>query len=258
LLVRSAGDVVVRCARQLARKFPRVIREDGLMSVGDLIALGHGALYRAARVFDERENLEFNAFARYYVRGAVLNALDDLLFEERVKRAAARAADNHCAYHGADDYDVMKHDENEARRRFRAFANGVVVATLAAAVEEAQRGRDEAELTERIEYEHALVALRRGLGCLSHVDQQMMALIWRDLQTLKAAASALGFPYGTARARHARALKLLREVLVEQAITRVPRPFAAPGGSLFDTGAPLAENDTTEAAKHAEEPEEPR
>jgi RNA polymerase sigma factor (sigma-70 family) len=257
LLVRSAGNVVERCAHELARKFPRLIREDGLMSVGDLIALGHSALYPAARVFDEKENPEFRAFARYYVRGAMLDALDNLLFEERVKQAALRAADNHCAYHGGDDYNVMKHDENEARRRFRAFANGVVVATFSAAIDEAERRRDEAVFSERHEYEHALFALRGALGRLSQVDQQMMALLWRDLMTLKAAANALGIPYGTARARHARALKLLHEFLVEQGITRVPQPFVATGGGVFD--APRrAENDMTDVLKQAERPEKPR
>jgi RNA polymerase sigma factor (sigma-70 family) len=258
LLVRNAGQVVVRCAHQLARKFPRIVREDGLMAVGDLIALGQGALYRAARVFDEKENPEFEAFARYYVRGAMLNAIDDLLFEERVKHAAARAEDNHCAYHNGDDYNVMKHDEHEARRRYRAFANGVLAASFSAALAEAQRGLDEAELSERREYEHALVALQAALGRLSQVDQQMLTLTCRDLMTLKAAAKALDVPYGTARARHARALKLLHEFLVEQGFTRAPQPVVVAGGSVFAARALQPQNDTNTVPKQAEDAEEPR
>jgi RNA polymerase sigma factor FliA len=258
LLVRNAGRVVVRCAHELARKFPRIIREDGLMSLGDLAALGQGALYRAARVFDEKENPEFEAYARYYVRGAMLDAIDDLLFEERVKRAAARAQDNHCAHHNGDDYNVMKHDEHEARRRYRAFANGVLAATFSAAVEEAQRGLDEAEATERREYEQALFALRAALGRLSQVDQQMLALVCRDLMTLKAAAGALAIPYGTARARHARALKLLHDLLVEQGVTRVPQPLVVARGGVFGPHLPPPENDTAAPAKQGGEPEEPR
>jgi RNA polymerase sigma factor (sigma-70 family) len=250
LLVRNAGQVVVRCAHQLARKFPRLIREDGLMSVGDLVAVGQDALYRAARVFDEKENPEFEAFARYSVRGAMLDAIDDLLFEERVKRAAAKAEDNHCAHHNGDDYNVMKHDENEARRRYRAFANGVLAASFSAALAEAQRGHDEAELSERREYEQALVALQAALGRLSQVDREMLTLMCRDLMTLKAAANALGVPYGTARARYARALKLLHDFLVEQGFTRAPQPLVVTG-SVFEARAPEPQNDTTDA-------EEPR
>jgi hypothetical protein len=139
----------------------------------------------------------------------MLDAMDGLLFEQRINRAAARAADNHCAYHNGDDYNVMKHDETEARRRYRAFANGVLAATISAALEEARRGLDEAEANERREYEHALLELRVALGRLSTGDQEILALTCRDRMTLKAAAGALGIPYGTARARYARALRLL-------------------------------------------------
>ncbi len=122
MLVRSAGHVVVRRAKSIARKFPRLIRDDGFMSCEDLEQIGTMALFRAARAYRKEENTEFPAYAKFYVRGAMLDALDDLLFEERVKRAAAKAEDNYLAQYTDNDYDVMKHDGTEARRRYRAFA----------------------------------------------------------------------------------------------------------------------------------------
>ena len=116
------------------------------MELSDLTALGHVALYRAAHHHDVNINPEFRTYAFFYVRGAMLNAVDDLLFEERIKRAAAMTMDRFCAFHNGDDYDVMKHDAAEARRRYRAFANGVLAATFAAATEEAEQCLDPSDL----------------------------------------------------------------------------------------------------------------
>jgi RNA polymerase sigma factor (sigma-70 family) len=248
LLVRTTGDVVVRSANWCARKFPNFVHDHGVMSKGDLMALGIEALYRAARVYSEKENPEFAAFARFYVRGAMLNAIDDLFFEERIKRAAAQAEYNFCAYFVDPDYNVMKHDGLEARRRYRSFANGVLAATFAAAIEEAKSHLDEAELSERADYEHAIATLHTALAKLTDADRQLLALAYRDLMNLKAAASELGIPYGTARAPHARALKLLHEHLVQAGITRAPRPLVAPDGGALEARAPPPQNDTEPGA----------
>jgi RNA polymerase sigma factor (sigma-70 family) len=239
MLVREAGDVVVRRARRVARKFPRVVHKNGLMTIGDLLGIGHQALYRAARAYREGVNPNFPAFAVYYVHGAMIDALDDLVFEERVKRAAAKAKDNHCAYHDGDDYNVMKHDGDEARRRYRAFANGVLAATFAAAIAEAEKQLDITELLERRDYERAFVTMRAALARLEEKDRQLLALLYKDLMTLVDASKALGIPYGTVRARHSRALKVLHELLADQGIARAPRPLVVPHvGDLLEARAP--------------------
>lgn len=245
VLVGEAGDVVVRRAMRIARKFPRVVHKNGLMTMGDLVGIGHQALYRAARAYREGVNPNFPAFALYYVHGAMLDALDDLVFEERVKRAAAKAKDNHCAYQGGDDYDVMKHDGDEARRRYRAFANGVLAATFAAAIEEAEKRLDLAELLERRDYERALVTMRAALARLEEKDRQLLALLYKDLMTLVDAGEALGIPYGTVRAHHSRALKVMHDLLADQGIARAPRPLMVPHiGDLLEARAPPPQNDT--------------
>jgi RNA polymerase sigma factor (sigma-70 family) len=244
LLVCGIGDVIAQCARKTAREFPRHVSPRGLMSFEDLLSIGHGALYRAARVFDEKRSPEFAAFARYYVRGAMLDALDDLLFQERITRAAAQAAVSFCGHRHGEDYDVMKHDGAEARRRYRAFANGVLAATFTAGLEEAQRHLAEAEIDERRAYEQAIAGLRAALARLDSAEQRLLALVYGELWSLKAASEALGIPYGTARARHARALAELRERLVEQGLTRAPRPLMTPdAGHSFAARAP-PQNDT--------------
>ena len=244
-LARDSRDVVVRCATRVAKKFHRLVRKDGLLSVEDLHQLGELALLRAARAYRATENPQFAAFALYYVRGAMLDAIDDLFFEERVKRAAFKTEDNYCAFFVDRDYDVMKHDEVEARRRYRAFANGLLAATFAAAVQAAQQGVGAAELAVQREYEHSLTILRRGLARLSSQDQEMLALMYRDLRDLKAASKVLGIPYSTARARHTRALVVLHELLIEGGVARAPRPLVVPdAGALLEARAPPPQNDT--------------
>ena len=245
MLARSAGHVVKRCARSIARKFPRLIRDSGLMSIEDLQQMGALALLRAARNYRAEENPEFPAYAHFYVRGAMLDALGDLLFEERVKHAAAKAEDNYLAQHRDTDYDVMKHDEVEARRRYRAFANGLLAATFAASVEAAQQGAGSAEIAVQREFDHALAILRKALPRLAGKDQELLALMYRDLMDLKAASKSLGIPYSTARARHARALVVLHELLVAQGVVRAPRPLVVPDvGDVLQARAPPAGNDT--------------
>jgi RNA polymerase sigma factor (sigma-70 family) len=205
------------------------------------MSVGQVALYRAARAFRDDYNSDFASFARHRVRGAMLESLDGLFFEERVKLAAARAEENYCGHHRDKEYNVMKHDEVEARRRYRAFASGLLAATFTAALEEAVQRLDTAELAQRIEYEQAVAHLRAALAKLTEADRRMFALMYRDLLDLKAASEALGIPYGTARARHARALRLLHDFLVEQGVARAPRPLVVPdAGALF--AAP--QNDT--------------
>ncbi len=177
------------------------------------------------------------------MRGALLNAIDALLFEERIQWAAARAEDNYLAYHVGDDYNVMKHDTAEAQRRFRAFANGQIEAAFVAALEEAERSLDLAELAERREYEHAIATLREALARFTEADQKLLTLAYSDLMNLKEAARALGMPYGTARAHHTRALKLLHTFLVDAGITRAPRPLVVPDAVAFGARASPPQND---------------
>ena len=131
----------------------------------------------------------------------------------------------------------MKHDAGEAQRRYRAFTNGLFAATFAAATEQAAQHLDEAEEDVRREYLNALDALRRAMSCFTEPDRRLLALVYRGPPdddpearndrglALKDASERLGIPYGTARARHARVLKVLHELLLAQGIKRAPRPL---------------------------------
>ncbi len=215
-----------------------------MMQFGDLYNIGYMALYRAARAYDEAKNPKFSAFARYYVRGAMLDALDDLRFQERVNRTGRVVVEQFCGMRRDRDYNVMNHDEGEARRRFRTFANGVLAATFTAALEEAQQHLDEAEPIERREYERALLVLRAALSRLVAAERKLLELMYGKMMRLKDAAQMLGVPEPTARARHSRALAMLHDELVKEGMDRKPRPLVAPYiGDFLDPDA-AAQNDT--------------
>jgi RNA polymerase sigma factor (sigma-70 family) len=242
-LVREAWNVVEPCAARVAKKFRRFVRADGMMTLEDLVSIGWEALVHAARAYEEKYNREFACFGRHIVRFRMLDAVGNLIFHGRLNRAASMAQDNFCAHQDGDDYNVMKHDGQEARRRYRAFASGLFAATFMAAMEEAAQCLDEAESDDRREFEQALEILRGALACFDEKDRQVLALVYRDLVLLKDVSEQLGVPYSTVRARHTRVLKVLHELLAEKGITHTPRPLVVPdAGDLFP-GAPRPQND---------------
>jgi RNA polymerase sigma factor (sigma-70 family) len=175
----------------------------------------------------------------------MLNALHELVYAERIDRAALLASDTYCAFHRDDTYNVLDHGyPEEATRRFRAFANGLLAATFAAAVEEAKRSGGEAELAERQEYELAIRALHAALARLVERDQKLLLVVYCDLNDLKAASLKLGISYSTVRRRHDKALGKLRDYLVAQGVARAPPLVGSPElGGMMDLGKPVPQND---------------
>jgi RNA polymerase sigma factor (sigma-70 family) len=242
-LARRAAHVVEPCARRVAKTFPRLVHANGLLTREDLVAVGQEALLGAARAFNPKKSRDFVAFARHIVRYRMLDATQDLLFEERVKRAAERAEANYGAFFADDDYNVMKHDEAETLRRYRAFASGLFAATFTAAVEEAGQCLAEAEEDVRREYLSALDALRKAMSSFTEKDRALLLLVYRDGLLLDEAAARLLMGYSTAKAHHARVLKVLHDLLVAQGIKRAPRPLVVPdAGEVLRAAA--AHNDT--------------
>ncbi len=228
-LVRHALYVVERAAKVVARRYPRWVGKPE-----ELYAVGTLELYAAARRFDDRYSHDFADYALRCVRCAMIKSLGDDVFQERIKRSVDVATDQFWAYLTDRTYDAIRHDEDEARRRFRAIANGMLGAAFMAGVEEAQRVTPDADHADREEYDLAIRVLRDGIAKLRDVDRQLLALLYRDHKTQIEAGEILGVPYGTLRARHGRALEALRKVLVAEGLRRAPRPRI-----VHDAGAVL-------------------
>jgi RNA polymerase sigma factor (sigma-70 family) len=238
-LVKHALGVVERAAKKVARRFPRFVMEPE-----ELYAVGTIELYAAARDFDEAYNHDFADYASRRVRCAMVKAVGADIFQERVKRAVDVATDQFWAYLTDRTYDASRHDEDEARRRFRAVANGMLGAAFMAAVEEAHRGSPESETADQEEYELALRVLRSGLPKLPEPEQRLLVLLYRDLHTQLEASAILSIPYSTLRARHGRALEALRKALLAQGFARAPRPRVLhDAGTVLGAAVATAAND---------------
>ena len=213
------------------------------MSLDDLLSLGTLALHDAVRGYREEQGYDFSVYARRWVEGAMLNALSLEGFHERVRRAADKAESHFSAHHRDDDYDVSRHDQHEGRRRYRAFANGVLAATFTAGVQEAMRALEEDEAAERREYEHALRVLVPALRELAEDERRVLLLVYGEHNELTDVARLLGVAYIRVRRTHARALARLREALVAHGVQRAPRPTVLDDSLSVLTHAPSPGND---------------
>lgn len=218
--VREALHVVERAAKHVARRFARFVAPEDLLAVGTI------ELYAAAKSFDPSYNHAFADYALRRVRCAMIKTVGAELYQDRIRRSVDIATEQFWAYLTDRDYDASKHDENEARRRFRAIANGMLGAAFMAGVEEAQRATPESETAEREEYEVAVRALREALQKLSDADHRILVALYRDLMSLREVSVALGIPYGTLKRRHAAALERLRHHLMASGVTSAPEPRA--------------------------------
>jgi RNA polymerase sigma factor (sigma-70 family) len=224
LRLRTARHIVERAAKQVARRSSRFLEE------GDLLSIGTIALYAAVCEFNDAYSHSFVDYAEHYVRGAMLKAVEAESFQDRVRRAVDIAAEHYWAYLTDREYNAAKHDDREARRRFRAIANGMLSAAFMAGVEEAERATPETDRAARQEYEVAIQVLRAGLDLFPEPEHKLLVLLYRERRDLKEASALLGVAYSTIRRRHAAALERLRKHLVSEGVKRAPPPLDLPEG----------------------------
>lgn len=224
LLVRSALPVLEACAIEVQVGWQRFVG-----SPDELYAVGTFALYRAAARYREEMNTEFEDYARRRVRGAMRDCLKIEVQQERLRRAAESAADRFLAEYRDDEFDVLKHDEEDAKKRLAVFARGVLAATFAAGIDEAVRCDGEGAVVVRQEYAHAIAALREALPKLEHVEIQTILLVYSGHKTLDEASEVLGLSYRTMRRTHERALSRLHQELTLRGVTRAPPIADVPG-----------------------------
>lgn len=220
-LVRGAAErkIVERAAKSVHRYFPHLVEMEDLRQEGEI------ALPGAARAFDATLSQDPFDFMFRRVRCAMLRSVEQEQFQHRVRRCVIIASDQFWAYVADRDYNAAKHDDREARRRWRDIANGMLAAAFTAGVEEAARTMPDDESAERGEYATAVQELRAAVESLDPRQQQILTLHYRELMDLRRAADALGMSYIGGRRHHARALDRLRTALFEKGVTKAPRPY---------------------------------
>jgi RNA polymerase sigma factor (sigma-70 family) len=206
-LVKLGLPEVGRCAADVARRF------HGRFTPEDLLASGTLGLLVAARVYDEERGLGFAHFARYYILGRMLNAVEAELFSirARVEHAMERAFCGFSA-HQVLDVDLFADPEEKLVDGARLGCDDVLAAAIYGAIAEAAE-------TERASPEDALlqhVSLRDALATLYPHERQVIQLVYEEGMILVDVADHLGIHTNTAHNRHASALRKLRAFLLDR------------------------------------------
>jgi RNA polymerase sigma factor (sigma-70 family) len=227
--LRSALPLIERAARSVAGRFHRFVEPRDLHAVGTI------ELHRAVRAYVPGLADDFENYAFHAMRWAMRRSVEEERYQDCIRRAVDIAADQHWAYVTDHAYDASRHDEGEARRRYRAIANGSLAATFMAGIEEAQRVTPETETADREEYEVAAHALETALEELPDEDHALLVLLYRELCTTEEASVALQASMSKVKRHRAEALERLQARLGEQGVTQAPAPRAAPveGGNVL-------------------------
>src|SRR5439155_20640091 len=109
-----------------------------------------------------------------------------------------------------DDFNILKHQDPELRRRFHKFSESLLAAAFAAGIEEIKHDAARDELADRQECARAVEALKK----LPPEEYRVIVLIYYEGLTVNEVAEVLGVrEKKTPWRRCQRALKRLREEL---------------------------------------------
>lgn len=219
-LVRRSQQVVDDEARKTKARFGAAVDLDDLKSTGKL------ALYECARRFDSQRCASFEGYARFRVRGAMMELVACETTSARVRRAIERASTERVAdYH--DDYNVMRDERSEFQRRLDLMCARETAAAFLAGAEQA---RSEATHNPEAaaEYAEAIAALNRVIAPLGDDERALLDLVFASGFNLEQAATELGVVKETAWRRIHRLLEKLRAALAALGVTHAPEPMKHP------------------------------
>ena len=190
-------QLVKRVATRIARRLPRQVQLD------DLLSAGHEGLLDAARRFDPRKGVAFGAYAEIRIRGAVMDELRTLDFAPRSLRRRHRERAQSLG--GLD------------ASRFSSAANELAPHFVSTDEPDAQELPDPAALAEQqLEHRQELDELRAAVASLPERLQRVLALYYVEELTLKEIGAELGVTESRVCQLHGRAVSSIREAIEER------------------------------------------
>lgn len=217
----NVDDAFVKQYAGLVKTIAHKVRAqmDLTCELDDLIAFGTQGLIEAASRFDETRGVQFNTFAYYRIRGAVIDGVRQMAYLPRRIHQKVRAAE-------AGDQITQAVGEARAaspdgRTDAIAAANAIddTLAQLTAAFVMASVGQGEDDAPESPEEQLGDAQTRkRVLGALAVLPERERALVqgfYFDGRTFDDVAKGLGVSKSWASRLHTKALQLLREALEE-------------------------------------------
>lgn len=194
-LVESHLHVIEQSIAKLAGKASRFFSRE------DLRGFGHEGLVQAAQTFERGAGVPFEAFARYRVEGAMLDALRREDRQQRLPWAVRAASRRHLAM-VSDPSDVMHDSDDDTRKHLAKIAEAHAAAMMAAFEAEALRGDEEAAVAERQQHKKALETVAAARAALPVRDRQIIELYYHQDKELKEIGQTLGVSYASVRRYH--------------------------------------------------------
>lgn len=223
LWVREALHVVDEQARHVAGMLH--VSPDADM-VDDWRSVGKIALYDAVRRFDPERKRKLATFARYRVRGAILNTVRAEKRHARIELALARAVAFRMSEY-TDDYDILRHSPEELKRRLDMFCDSAAAVMFAAGAAEACAATADDPLVaagERHEHARAVAVLQELVRALEPEERSLLDMLFGLSFDLQKAADQLGVHKQTAWRRLQRLLESLRRELHTRYVREAPWP----------------------------------
>ena len=222
LYVREALFVVDEEARYVASLYhvkEKDHRLDDWKSVGKL------ALYDAVRRFDPNKDgkpRKFSTFARFRVRGEILDTVKAERHVDRIELAMARAVAFRMAEY-ADDFDVLRHDDEELQRRRDLFCDSAAAVMFAAGVQQAIEETAQ-DPQARAEYARAVTVLQDLVKALNPEERSLLDMLFGLRWDLQKAADELHIHKSMAWRKLQRLLESLRRELHTRYVRERPLP----------------------------------
>lgn len=190
----------------------------------DLIAFGFQGLLEARGRFDASRGVQFNTFAYYRIRGAIIDGVRQMAYLPRRVHARARAAaagDWIAEEVGVTRAAVPAERTNldETVRTFDETLGRLTACFVLAAVgqspDDAPKGADEALIDDE-----QGGRVRRALGRLAERERALVEGFYFEGRQFDEVAAELGISKSWASRLHAKALSQLRAALEEEEIPR--------------------------------------
>lgn len=215
----KTDDAFVKQYAGLVRTIASKVRAqmDLTCELDDLIAFGTQGLIEAASRFDESRGVQFNTFAYYRIRGAVIDGVRQMAYLPRrihQKVRAAEAQDQITEQLGAA-HAAAPETRGDAQQAAQAIDDTLAQLTAAFVMASVGQGEDDAPTSPEDELSDAQTRQRvtRALSGLPERERALVQGFYFDGRTFDDVAKSLGVSKSWASRLHAKALELLREAL---------------------------------------------
>ncbi|MGK4002867.1 sigma-70 family RNA polymerase sigma factor [Sorangium sp. So ce1036] len=215
-LVASAVDEVSGVARGLAARLRF------RLSFDELVSLGHAGLVEAARVYDPARGDSFPRFARYRIRGAMLDGYArEAAEQERVLALCMKGGYDFVGRRRRQG-DVMTDIDGKAEERLLDHVDGLAASVFATAVGAAKPATAEDALSRRERHDRAHALLRSTLARLTPREAEVLSMHYLEGRPLNEVGGALRIPHPGAYRVHDRAIVRLGKLMRAAGVTELP------------------------------------